>query len=147
MRGRLTIWMWLLPLVQMMAVSHLEAQFRQVRESSLFTEPQVLTGRFVFDAPDHVEWIYDAGYQATLPEPLKRFISSAVDGSALRQNDDFSVEQTADGITLTPKKSRVKKIFSKIMLRLDARGLAEQVVLWEPTGDVTTITFTDMTQR
>ena len=40
-----------------------------------------------------------------------------------------------------PKKKRLQKLFSMIEITLDQRGIAEQVVMTEPTGDKTTITF------
>jgi len=129
------------------AFSHLEAQFRQVRESRMFNEPQVLTGRFEYDVPDQVTWKYDSGVQAQLPEPMLRFIAKAVDGSYLQQSDDFIVEQSQNEVTLTPKKPRLKKLFSQIVIRFAGDGLAEQVVMTEATGDTTTIFFLNMTAR
>ena len=129
------------------AFSHLEAQFRQVRESSMLNEPQVLTGQFEYDVPDRVSWTYDSGVQAQLPESMLRFIAKAVDGSYLQQSDDFVVEQTHNAVTLTPKKPRLKKLFSRIVIRFDQNGLAEQVVMTDATGDITTITFMNMTAR
>ncbi|MBR3648196.1 MAG: outer membrane lipoprotein carrier protein LolA [Paludibacteraceae bacterium] len=143
MKKTLYIVLLLLLSVPAMAYSHIEARFRQVRESSMFVEPQVLTGSFAYTVPDRVRWQYDSGIQATLPEPMLRFITGAVDGSYAQDNDDFVVEQTADSLSLTPKKSRLKKLFSHILIRFGQNGLAEQVVMTEPAGDITTITFTD----
>ena len=122
-------------------IVHLDGRFRQVRESSMFAEPQVLTGRFLFDAPDKVVWTYDSGLHATLPEPVLRFIGCAVNGTYLEDNEDFAVVQTGNSMTLTPKKKRMLKVFSQIVITLDKRGIAEQVIMTEPTGDKTTITF------
>ena len=147
MKKSLAILLLLAAVGPVLAFTHLDAQFRQVRESSMLTEPQVLTGLFTYDVPDQVRWEYDSGIQAQLPEPMLRFISKAVDGSYLDNNDDFSVEQDGNQVTLIPKKNRLKRLFSTITIRFDINGLAEQVVMTEPTGDVTTITFTHMTQR
>ncbi len=124
--------------------AHIDGRFRQVRESALFAEPAVETGRFTFDAPDHVLWQYDSGSAADLPAPVLRFISGAVGGSLFTDNDDFAVMQTSDGFILTPKKARMSKWFDRIEVRLDARGIAEEVVMHEPSGDVTHIFFENM---
>ena len=121
--------------------THLDGHFTQVRENSMLEDSQVLTGRFVFDAPDQVVWTYDSGMQATLPEPILRFIGGAVNGSYLNENDDFAVQQTDNQLVLIPKKKRVQKVFSRIEIRLNRQGIAEQVVMQEPTGDKTTIRF------
>lgn len=134
-------------LLLILLFTHLASPFRQVRESAFLTEPQVLTGQFTYDAPDQVTWQYDSGLQARLPEPLLRLIAQAVNPTALSQTDDFTVEQTADTLTLTPRKPRLKKLFSQITIRFGSNGLAEQVVMTEPTGDATTITFLDMTAQ
>lgn len=147
MRKGLYIVLMLAAVTPALAFTHLDARFRQVRESSMFVEPQVLTGLFSYDVPDQVRWEYDSGVQAQLPEPMLRFIAKAVDGSYLKDNDDFSVAEHDKSVTLTPKKNRLRKLFSTITIRFDADGLAEQVVMTEPTGDVTTITFMNMTQR
>lgn len=123
------------------SLTHLDATFRQVRESSMLTEAQVLTGRFTFDAPDHVVWQYDSGAQATLPAPILKFISGAVSGSLLQENEDFQVIQNESLLVLTPKRNRLRKLFDRIEIRLDKDGIAEQVVMHEPTGDTTSITF------
>ena len=143
MKKTLYIVVLLMLSVSAYAFSHIDARFRQVRESSMFIEPQVLTGSFAFTAPDQVQWQYDSGRQATLPEPMLRFISKAVDGSYVQENEDFVVEQTANTLSLTPKKSRLKKLFSHILIRFGQNGLAEQVIMTEPAGDTTTITFTN----
>ena len=122
-------------------VVHLDGRFRQVRESSMLSQPQVLTGHFTFDAPNKVVWLYDSGSQASLPEPFLRFISGAVNGTYLQENEDFGVTQTDNQLVLTPKKKRLQKLFSKIEITLNASGIAEQVILTEPTGDKTTISF------
>ena len=122
-------------------IVHLDGRFRQVRESSMLSEEQVLTGRFVFDAPDRVSWTYDNGMNATLPEPFLRLIGGAVNGSYLEENEDFAVTRTGKVMTLVPKKKRLQRLFTKIEITLDERGIAEQVVMSEPTGDKTTITF------
>ena len=107
----------------------------------MLAEPQVMTGRFIYDAPNQVTWTYDDGQQATLPEPILRFIGRAVNGRYLTENEDFAVTQTDKVLTLVPNKKRLQKLFSKITITLDNRGIAEQVVMTEPTGDKTTITF------
>ena len=121
--------------------THLDGRFKQVRESSMLEEPQVLTGRFTFDAPDKVVWTYDSGVQANLPEPILRFIGGAVNGTYLDNNEDFAILRTGNQLVLTPKKKRMQKVFSKIEMTMNRQGIAEQVVMTEPTGDKTTILF------
>lgn len=125
--------------------THLEGRFRQVRESTLLSAPQVETGRLIYDAPDRVLWQYDSGSTATLPAPVLRFIGGAVNGSLLEETADFAVSRTDNVLTLTPKKPKMRKVFDRIEIRLDTRGFAEEVVMHEPTGDVTRITFSEMT--
>ena len=128
-------------------IVHLDGTFRQVRESSMLSEPQVQTGHFTFDAPNQVIWTYDSGTQATLPEQFLRFIAGAVNGSYLQENEDFAVQQTGQILKLTPKKKRLLKLFSTIEILLNDKGLAEQVVMQETSGDKTTITFIQLTSK
>ncbi|MBO4621694.1 MAG: outer membrane lipoprotein carrier protein LolA [Paludibacteraceae bacterium] len=127
--------------------THLEGRFRQVRESSMLSSAQVETGLFVYDAPNRVEWKYDSGSAATLPAPVLRFIGGAVNGSLQEETDDFEVSRQQNELVLTPKKQKMRKVFDRIEIRLDARGIAEEVMMHEPTGDMTHITFSEMTYR
>ena len=146
MKKGLLIWFLALSsLLPAQQFTHLDGRFRQVRESSMLSAPQIQTGRITFDAPDRVSWRYDDGLQSTLPDPILRFISAAVSGSLFTSNDDFNVTRNDNLVTLTPKKARLKKLFDRIEIHLAPSGLAEQVLMHEPTGDLTHITFTDMT--
>jgi len=140
-RGFIIVFLALSMLLNAQEIVHLDGRFRQVRESSMLSDVQVMTGRFVFDAPDQVSWTYDTGLQTTLPEPFLRLIGGTVNGTYLEENEDFAVTRTEKVLTLVPKKKRLQKLFTKIEITLDQRGIAEQVVMTEPTGDKTTITF------
>ena len=129
------------------AFEHLDGRFRQVRESSMLSEPQVLTGYFAYDAPDKVVWQYDSGIEATLPAPILRLISATINGTYTTENEDFSMEMTADKLVLTPKKKRLQKIFDRVEIFLAPDGVAKQVLMHEPSGDLTTIFFTEMHKR
>lgn len=127
------------------APKHIDADFRQVRSSAMLQTDQVLTGRFVFDAPDRIQWKYNGGVEARLPEQMLRFISRAVGGGFLQSDEDFEVSRQGDMLTLTPKKKQLKKMFSSIVIRFSAQtGIAEEVLMTETGGDSTTIYFTNI---
>ena len=127
-------------------VSHIEAVFRQVKQQAMLTEPQILTGKFVYDAPSKVSWKYDKGIEARLPEQMLNFIAAAVSGQYLETNSDFSVTEQDGVIVLIPLKRQLKKMFSSIKLHLKD-NIAQEVILNEATGDITTISLSNVVSR
>lgn len=127
---------------------HIDANFRQVRSSAMLQQEQIMTGRFVFDSPDRVEWKYDGGVEAHLPEQMLRFIANAVSGGLLEPNEDFDASREGNTLVLTPKKKQMKKLFASITIRFSPKtGIAEEVVMTEAGGDTTIILFTNIHYR
>ena len=131
--------------VEIGAVKHIDANFSQTKQQSMLKEPQVLTGHFAYDAPSSVVWQYDKGIEARLPEQMLSFIASAVSGKYLQSNDDFQVLEKDGEVTLVPLRRQLRKLFSSVVLHLQPNTfIANQVVLYEATGDITTICFTNI---
>jgi len=130
--------------VKLARVSSASSAFRQTRVDALLDQPQVLTGKFSYQAPDRVEWKYDGGTQMQLPPQMLSFIGQAVSGKLQDSNDMFSVAWQGNTMVLTPVKKSVKKMFSSIRITFTQSGVAKTVVLEEPAGDATTIEFLSM---
>lgn len=121
-----------------------EADFKQTRTSELLAKPQVLSGKFSYAAPSTVSWQYTDGPDMQLPDAMLGFISKAVSGEFAEENDSFSAEWNGNSLLLTPKKKQIRRFFSAILLTFDSKGVAQKVVLTEPTGDRTEIEFKNM---
>lgn len=121
-----------------------EADFKQTRISEMLTKPQVLTGKFAYSAPSTISWQYAGGQDMQLPEAMLGFISKAVSGEFAEENDSFTAEWDGSNLLLTPKKKQIRRFFSSILLTFNQKGVAQRVVLTEPTGDRTEIEFNNM---
>lgn len=125
-------------------VQTLDARFVQVRSSAMLLEPQELSGRLHFIAPKTVEWTYTDGASLSLPPQMLDFIAQAVSGELASGSELFSASWEGSVLTLVPLKKSLKKIFSSISLRFRSDGVAQQVLLLEPTGDSTEILFSHL---
>lgn len=128
--------------------SHISAKFKQVRTAMMLAQDVCSTGKFTFDHPDKVTWTYDGGQTVQLPKEMLVFIRKAITGDFLAENEEFGITEKDGKTILTPKRKQLKKLFKEIHIRINNKtGVAEEVVLYEATGDVTRITFYDITVR
>lgn len=130
--------------VQIARVDSLFAAFKQVRESSALLEPDVKTGELVFIAPDSIRWEYTENRSFRLPDPMLRMIRQAVEGDEKKLQNAFLTEWENETLTLTPKQNKVKRFFSRIQILFTPDGVARQVILYDPNGDKTSITFSNI---
>lgn len=149
----------------------LQADFVQERTSAVFAEPVVQKGKMYFKSPDKLRWEYTepqpiiiifnqgksllktATGQVDAPnkmiDELGKMIISTVNGDNFIDNKNFTLEYIKNengGIdaVLTPKSRKIKALYGKIVVRLDAESfLADEVVMEEANGDSTKIMFTN----
>lgn len=130
----------------------LEADFRQVKEVKMLTEPQVNTGHVSYSAPDRMCWEYlspdpykwELGSQTTAPQvqQLLQFIVNSISGDYLNESAEFAVKQEGNVYLLVPKKRELKQLFQSVQITMNAATkVAECVVLTEKNGDKSTIVF------
>lgn len=150
----------------------LSANFVQEKESSLFTEKVTQKGKFCYQAPMQLRWEYTSpkamilifnkeGMTIKSGEEISKkndkmigevesMIISILDGKNFNNEKDFTINYYFDKKTnhpivqLIPKNKKIKASFKKIRIVLNNKNhLADQVILEEASGDVTTITFSD----
>lgn len=117
------------------------ARFKQVRTSSMLKEPEVRMGSFEFAAPDQIKWVYDGLENLQLPEQMLGLIRQAVSGNMDDIDNMFQTEWKDKELTMTPKKKQMKRFFASIRIKFSSDGVARQVILTEPSGDITSIEF------
>ena len=135
-------------------MSHLEADFVQVKSSLLFAEPEASKGHLTYREPDYLRWEYTSpqpivwevnGAKDNVSPQIKQLvvlILKTVNGSYLQPNSDFDVSWEGDWAILKPKRRDLKQLFTKITIRLNPQtGIADEVVLYEQSGDETNIRF------
>ncbi len=152
-------------------VQTLQGQFTQIRQQAMFDQPQQSKGVFYFVAPDKMRWEYTEpssfgliankqditllqngqkkqGNSQHAVQAMVSMIMQCIAGQFANNTQfDVATEQQTDQtiITLTPKKQNRRLTFTKMQITLDQTGiLAKEVILWEKTGDCTTIKFTDL---
>ena len=89
------------------------------------------------------------GQSGQLFKGIAQIVMSSVTGAALSNNGDFTVEMYTHGDTwvakLTPKQTRMKKMFTAIHLYFnDKHNAVTKVEMQEANGDGTVITFTNI---
>lgn len=89
------------------------------------------------------------GQGGQLFKGIARLVMGGVTGAALSENGEFTVEMFTQGdvwvAKLTPKKDKMKKMFTYMRLYISAdRKYVNKVELFEANDDVTTIVFTNM---
>ncbi len=151
----------------------LRCNFIQQKEMSILAEASVSKGMMYFKAPDALRWEYtspqtyafimyqgqsvlknDKGTTAMDAQSSKmiknmtEMIMGMINGKGLMDNKnfstDYSVNPTQTLITLIPKNSRIKMLFSSIYVYVDSKTfLAHKIIMNEKGGDSTTITFSE----
>lgn len=154
----------------------LSAEFVQEKTSSLFTEKVVQKGKFYYQAPKQLRWEYlspkklillfndkkvsivtDKGVvnnPNTMLNELGATIIGTINGNNLCDQKNFKSSfyknsKTGDySAVLIPVNKKMKGSYKKINVIIDGKSyLAKQVVLYEQSGDVTTITFSHITKN
>lgn len=149
MRRRLIYMMLLVSLAAnaQLQVAQLEtatSRFRQVRTSAMWQEPETRMGTFEYAAPDQIRWTYDGLENLQLPEQMRTLIRQAVSGRIEGINELFHTEWQEMTLTMTPRKKPMRRLFSSIQIVFSPNGVARQVILTEPSGDVTAIEFVNI---
>lgn len=117
------------------------SRFKQIRTSTMLQTPETRYGMFEYTAPDQIKWIYDGLENLQLPEQMLGLIRQAVSGNMEGINEMFFTEWEKQTLTMTPRKKQLKRFFSTIQIIFSPDGVAHQVILTEPSGDVTAIEF------
>ncbi|MBQ7443962.1 MAG: outer membrane lipoprotein carrier protein LolA [Bacteroidaceae bacterium] len=158
-------------------VATLSCDFTQTKTLSILTDRLVSHGNMLFSRPQKLRWCYTKPYAYTfiingerisiakdsrrsdidlrssqLFKETARLMAGSVTGQCLTQEGDFDVTILADATTyvasLRPKAKRLRTMFADIRLTFDrASKCVRQVVLTEPSGDTTLITFTNIRQN
>ena len=141
----------------LMAIGSFVAQFIQQKQSPLFDAPQQSEGVLTYRQPDYLRWEYTSpqalvweleGDKGNMPRSLKNMvmlIRESIQGDFDNAATSFEVKREGNMVTLIPKKRELKHIFSSIAITLNPETqVADQVVMTESGGDVTTIYFTQV---
>ena len=141
----------------LLAVTSFSAFFRQEKQSSLLAQPQHSEGVLEYRSPDYLRWEYtgpqplvweldgDKGNMNPHMKVVVALIRQAVSGDFDEAEKSFIVERNGDNVTLKPRKRELQRMFRQIAITLrHGTEIAEQVVISEANGDVTTIRFYDV---
>lgn len=139
----------------LLAVGSFVAQFVQQKESPLFDAPQQSTGVLTYRQPDYLRWEYTSpqalaweleGNKGNMTPQLKSMvmlIRESIHGDFSKAQSSFDVQTEGNIVTLTPRKRELRNIFRSIRITLNpATQIADEVVMTEAGGDITTIRFT-----
>ena len=141
-------------MTEMPELKGLEADFVQVKTSALFAEPEESKGHLIYRQPDYLRWEYmspqaivwevDGAKDNVNPQirQIVLLILKTINGNYLQPNNDFNVSWDGETAILTPKRRELKQLFARISIRLNAKtGVADEVILYEQSGDETKIRF------
>ena len=153
------------------AVKSIQCDFTQVRQSTMLKEKQTAKGQMFFSGKN-LKWAYTSpnkyalivkadgqvymqqdgktrkadGQSGQLFKGIAQIVMGSVTGTALSNNDEFTVEMYTLGdqwvAKLIPKQAKLKKMFTNIHLYFnDKHNAVTKVEMKEASGDTTTITF------
>jgi len=136
-------------------IGSFEADFVQMKTSSLFAEPEQSTGHLTYRQPDYLRWEYISpqpfvwevnGSKDNVNPQVRQIVMlilKSINGSYLAPNNDFNVDwESGEVAVLTPKRREIKQLFDHITIRLNTEsGIADEVMLYEQSGDETQIRF------
>ncbi|MBO4656077.1 MAG: outer membrane lipoprotein carrier protein LolA [Bacteroidales bacterium] len=149
----------------------LSADFTQEKKSALFTEAVVQKGSFWYKAPKQLRWEYKSPKALTLLfdekkvtlltekgpidnpnrmlNELGKMIINTINGNNMSDNENFDISflKNSNGkyiVLLNPVNKKIKANYHSIRVILNAQDyLAEEVIMNESNGDVTTIIFSN----
>ena len=140
-----------------LTISSFVAPFVQQKQSPLFDTPQESKGVLTYRQPDYLRWEYTypqafvwelEGNKGNMSSQLKSMVTlirESIKGDFEKAKSAFDIGIEDNIITLTPKKRELKNIFRSIRITLNpATQVAKQVEMTEASGDITTISFTNV---
>ena len=127
------------------AIVSIQADFVQTKNSALFSEPQVSTGKMIYRAPEYLHWAYETPNN----------VIWEIDGD--RSNVNPQVQKllrmimasiASEGKTNGKMERESKKLFQSVIVRMDEEThIAKQVELIEKNGDTTIIEFKNVVAK
>lgn len=156
---------------QSQKIESLQCDFIQEKTSSLILEKSATQGVMLYQAPSKLRWEYTKPTPSTLIingnsavlldkngqksgdekilKQLGSIIISMINGSGITQNKQFSTDyyefdNSLILVVLTPIQKRLKDFYEKIEMKIDPKTkLANEIVLFEKTGDTMSIILTN----
>lgn len=127
------------------AIVSVQADFVQTKNSALFSEPQVSTGKMVYRAPDYLKWTYETpnnvvweidGDRTNVNPQVQKLLRMIMASIASEGKIDAKMERES------------KKLFQSVTVRIDEETrIAKQVELIEKNGDITIIEFKNVVAK
>ncbi|WP_428898335.1 Outer membrane lipoprotein-sorting protein [Parelusimicrobium proximum] len=152
-------------------VNTIESGFTMEKHLSIASKPLISKGKFYFERPGFLRWEYASPFPSGIllsgskawswkgagdkkdvkdvsSQPFAKIMAQQIymfvsmDVEAIGAG--YRVEESAKGITLSPKDNSPKQTIDKIALHFNAaRNAVTKVEMIEKAGDKTVITFTD----
>ena len=127
------------------AIVSIQADFVQTKNSALFSEPQVSTGKMIYRAPDYLKWTYETpnnviweidGDRSNVNPQVQKLLRMIMASIASEGKTDGKMERES------------KKLFQSVIVRMDEEThIAKQVELIEKNGDTTIIEFKNVVAK
>lgn len=127
------------------AIVSVQADFVQTKNSALFSEPQVSTGKMIYRAPDYLKWTYETpnnviweidGDRSNVNPQVQKLLRMIMASIASEGKTDGKMERES------------KKLFQSVIVRMDEEThIAKQVELIEKNGDTTIIEFKNVVAK
>ena len=127
------------------AIVSIQADFVQTKNSSLFSEPQVSTGKMIYRAPEYLHWAYETpnnviweidGDRTNVNPQVQKLLRMIMASIAAEGKTDGKMERES------------KKLFQSVIVRMDEEThIAKQVELIEKNGDTTIIEFKNVVAK
>ncbi len=127
------------------AIVSIQADFVQTKNSALFSEPQVSTGKMIYRAPEYLHWAYETpnnviweidGDRSNVNPQVQKLLRMIMASIASEGKTDGKMERES------------KKLFQSVIVRMDEEThIAKQVELIEKNGDTTIIEFKNVVAK
>lgn len=127
------------------AIVSIQADFVQTKNSALFSEPQVSTGKMIYRAPEYLHWAYETpnnviweidGDRSNVNPQVQKLLRMIMASIASEGKTDGKMERES------------KKLFQSVTVRMDEEThIAKQVELIEKNGDTTIIEFKNVVAK
>lgn len=121
------------------AIISIQADFVQTKNSALFSEPQVSTGKMTYRAPGYLQWAYETPNKVVWEMDGERTNVNPQVQKLLRM---IMASIASDGQIDAQMERESKKLFQSVNILMDEKtNVARQVELIEKNGDTTIIEF------
>lgn len=127
------------------AIVSIQADFVQTKNSALFSEPHVSTGKMIYRAPEYLHWAYETpnnvvweidGDRSNVNPQVQKLLRMIMASIASEGKTDGKMERES------------KKLFQSVIVRMDEEThIAKQVELIEKNGDTTIIEFKNVVAK